>query len=174
MLVSVGISWLNQADFSPKDQSLDFTCSQETTPQISIFVGSLHSEDSWFHSKFTGKSLDTKCWHKGYQCCHRCYRHSQSPCDATGDYSPAGLAAPGAQGRRGGERQVVTTQSSPSESLEVKWQCPKPAIYLYSTKRKTHSKNLSRRNPVVVDWPFFLPTNIYPGLSHDWSTFVIH
>lgn len=46
--------------------------------QISIFVGSLHSEDSWFHSKFFGKSLDTMCWHKGSQCCHHCYWCSQS------------------------------------------------------------------------------------------------
>lgn len=41
-----------------------------------------------------------------------------------GDYSPAVLAAPGAQGPGGaGERLVVNTQSSPSESLQVKWQC---------------------------------------------------
>lgn len=73
--------------------------------------------------------------------------------DAAGDYGPAGPAAPGAHGPGGGggERQVVTTQSSPSESLEVKWQCLKPEIYLYSTKRKIHYKKLSRRNPVVVD-----------------------
>lgn len=40
--------------------------------------------------------------------------------DAAAGDGPAVLAAPRAQG--GGGRQVPTTQSSPSENLEVKWQ----------------------------------------------------
>lgn len=40
--------------------------------------------------------------------------------DIAGDYGPAVLVAPWGQG--GGGRQGVTTQSSPSESLEVKRQ----------------------------------------------------
>lgn len=106
--------------------------------------------------------------------------------DAAGDYSPAARAAPRAQGGEGGgERWVVTTQSSPSESVEVKWQCRLPQALIKkqgiwslksicSVQRKIPFKKLSRRNLVVVEWPFFLPTNIYPGLSHDWATFVIH
>lgn len=40
MLISVGISWLDQAEFGPNDRSLDFTHSQETIPAAVILRGS--------------------------------------------------------------------------------------------------------------------------------------
>lgn len=40
ILISVGVSWVDQAEFGPSDQSLDFTPSQGTTPAAIILHGS--------------------------------------------------------------------------------------------------------------------------------------
>lgn len=127
MLVSVGISWADQAEFSPSEWSLNFTHSQETTP---AGFHSLWDLCALKTADFTPNSLG-RLWIQSagtrtISAVIAAINVLKAFGDAARDYSPAALAAPRAQGGGGGERQVVTTQSSPSESLEVKWQCRLP------------------------------------------------
>ena len=106
----------------PNNRSLDFTHSQETIPAATILCRSelctLKTAD------FTPNSL-ARLWIRAagtrtISAVVAVIGALKALGDSAWDYGPAVLAAPWAQG--GGGRQVVTTQSSPSESLEVKWQ----------------------------------------------------
>lgn len=164
MLVSVGISWINQAEFSPNDRSLDFTCSQETPPADFRLCGisalwrqrislQIHWQVLGYKVLAQGLSvlslllsmLSKRLW--------RCW--GLRPC-RSGSTWGTGMRRRRRRRKTSCHRPKLTLWKSGGEMVMPE------AWNLCSTKRKIHYKNLSRRNPVVVDWPFFPPNKHLP------------